>query len=122
MPKAKAAKGRLKESRGLALADQILQEDAVKPISRIKKRGRGDEADDEYVDEKLSRKILEQARIQQEELEAEHGVGKKKRPQTTVLGSPEVNIQDSNLESQNISDRLPDDIDDFSLSVDVARL
>ncbi|XP_078402418.1 bystin [Cetorhinus maximus] len=90
MPKVKAAKGG-PEPRNLALADQILQGDAVKAVSRIKKRGRGQEAEeDEYVDERLSRKILEQARIQQEELEAEHGVGKRKggkRAQTTVLGT-----------------------------------
>uniref|UniRef100_UPI00398E4B08 bystin n=1 Tax=Pristiophorus japonicus TaxID=55135 RepID=UPI00398E4B08 len=97
MPKAKAGKG-CAEARGLGLglAEQILQGDAVKPVSRRKRRGRGEqdeaeaEAGDEYVDDRLSRKILEQARAQQQELEAEHGLGRDsqaKRPKTTVLGT-----------------------------------
>ncbi|KPP58159.1 bystin-like, partial [Scleropages formosus] len=50
------------------------------------------EDEDEYVDERLSRKILEQARIQQEELESEYGIiGKtketKKKPSTVLGGS-----------------------------------
>lgn len=40
------------------------------------------------MDEKLSRKILEQARLQQEELEAEHGPGSQvTKEKTTVLGN-----------------------------------
>nr|XP_006628544.1 PREDICTED: bystin [Lepisosteus oculatus] len=94
MPKVKKTKGggRAEHSRVamVPLAEQILQSDEVKSSGRVKSRGRRQEAEDEYVDERLSRKILEQARIQQEELEAECGLGKtaesKKQP-TTVLGS-----------------------------------
>ncbi|KYO34237.1 bystin [Alligator mississippiensis] len=92
MPKAKRAKGSAgpgEAVRSLPLAEQILQGQAVRPSRRTKKRGAAAEAEDEYVDEKLSRKILEQARIQQEELEAEHCPGRGAEPprKTTVLGS-----------------------------------
>ncbi|XP_053101267.1 bystin isoform X1 [Hemicordylus capensis] len=78
----------------VSLAEQIIQGDAVKPITRVKRRGKAGkhggavEEEEEYVDEKLSRRILEQARIQQEELEAEHGAGQAAEPKkrTTVLG------------------------------------
>ncbi|CAJ0936013.1 unnamed protein product [Ranitomeya imitator] len=75
MPKQRSSRGA--GPRHAALADQILQEGSVRPPTRVKRRGQGAEKaqDDDYVDEKLSRKILEQARIQQEELEAEHGAG-----------------------------------------------
>ncbi|KAH0618841.1 hypothetical protein JD844_018338 [Phrynosoma platyrhinos] len=77
------------------LAEQILQSDSVKPVTRVKRRGKdgqnggGGGEGDEYVDERLSRRILEQARIQQEELEAEHGAAagrEQPRKRTTVLG------------------------------------
>uniref|UniRef100_A0A8D0GKT1 Bystin like n=1 Tax=Sphenodon punctatus TaxID=8508 RepID=A0A8D0GKT1_SPHPU len=82
MPKVKRPRGSGgvgEAARNVPLADQIIQGDSVRPVTR-----------DEYVDEKLSRRILEQARIQQEELEAEHCLGKgtePKREKTTVLGS-----------------------------------
>ncbi|XP_028854260.1 bystin [Denticeps clupeoides] len=90
MPKAKKPKagGRAAESGGggVALADQILQGDVVRPHGRVKQRSRGREEDDEYVDERLSRKILEQARIQQEELQTEFGLTAevKKKPVTSL--------------------------------------
>ncbi|XP_048878936.1 bystin [Brienomyrus brachyistius] len=92
MPKVKKSKGGGGEKKvpTLALADQILQGDAVKATNRVKNRDRRQEDEDEYVDERLSRKILQQARIQQEELETEYGLGTssvtKKQP-STVLGS-----------------------------------
>ncbi|KAL4658543.1 bystin [Arapaima gigas] len=97
MPKVKRSKGGREEKKGDAvpLADQILQGDVVRPSGRVKGRDRVEENDDEYVDERLSRKILEQARIQQEELESEYGIGKtkesKKKP-TTVLGSEAADL------------------------------
>ncbi|KAJ8258822.1 hypothetical protein COCON_G00178340 [Conger conger] len=91
MPKAKKSKGGGGEKSGVTvgLADQILQGDVVRVSGRMKSRDRRQEDEDEYVDERLSRKILEQARIQQEELQTEYGLGKpeiKKQP-STVLGS-----------------------------------
>ncbi|XP_071434863.1 bystin [Pithys albifrons albifrons] len=78
MPKARRARG---SSSGpvaaLPLAEQILQDAA--PRARARRGPAGEERDDGdgdgFVDARLSRRILEQARRQQEELEAEHGPG-----------------------------------------------
>ncbi|XP_015277131.1 PREDICTED: bystin [Gekko japonicus] len=93
MPKVKRPRGSSGAGGNVSLAEQIIQGESVKPITRVKTRGKagrrgGEEEEDEYVDEKLSRRILEQARIQQEELEAEHGTGKEesKKKKTTFLG------------------------------------
>ncbi|NXP41038.1 BYST protein, partial [Leiothrix lutea] len=82
MPKARRARGS-GPAPALPLAEQILQDAA--PRARGKRGGPGgaEEAGgdggggggDEFVDARLSRRILEQARRQQEELEAEHGPG-----------------------------------------------
>ncbi|KAL7843815.1 hypothetical protein AOLI_G00253270 [Acnodon oligacanthus] len=92
MPKVKRGKAGAAERAGasLPLADQLLQSDTIRSHSRVKSRARRqeeEEGEEEYVDEKLSRKILEQARIQQEELQTEFGVTPevKKKP-STVLG------------------------------------
>ena len=89
MPKVKKSRGGgvEKSSGTLALADQILQGDMVRVPGRVKTRDTREDEDDEYVDERLSRKILEQARIQQEELQTEFGLEPevKKKP-ATVLG------------------------------------
>ncbi|XP_057181370.1 bystin [Triplophysa rosa] len=75
MPKLKKSKsGAERCGSALGLADQILQGDSVRVSGRVKSRSRTLEEDQEYVDEKLSRKILQQARIQQEELQTEFGV------------------------------------------------
>uniref|UniRef100_A0A2K6P5V2 Bystin like n=1 Tax=Rhinopithecus roxellana TaxID=61622 RepID=A0A2K6P5V2_RHIRO len=72
------------------LADQILAGNAVRAGVREKRRGRRTgETEEEYVGPRLSRRILQQARQQQEELEAEHGTGDKpaaSRERTTRLG------------------------------------
>lgn len=82
MPKVKKSKG----APALSLADQILQGDAVRPSGRLKNGSRSEE-EQEYVDEKLSRKILQQARIQQEELQSELGLSPEtRRPPATQLG------------------------------------
>ncbi|XP_075709702.1 bystin [Rhinoderma darwinii] len=86
MPKHRSSRG--SAPRHVALAEQIMQDGSVRPTNRDKRRGQdsGDSQDDGYVDEKLSRRILEQARIQQEELEAEHGAGiLSPKQKTTVL-------------------------------------
>ncbi|XP_035006892.1 bystin [Hippoglossus stenolepis] len=72
----------------VALADQILQADTFRARGRVKIRDSREENEDKYVDERLSRKILQQARIQQEELQSEYGVEpEKKKIPVTVLGS-----------------------------------
>ncbi|XP_056130048.1 bystin [Lampris incognitus] len=91
MPKAKRSKGGGggdKSGGNVALADQILLGDAIRVRGRAKSRDRRGEDENEYVDERLSRKILEQARIQQEELQTEYGLAPEtKKTPVTVLGS-----------------------------------
>lgn len=71
----------------MALADQILQADTVRARGRVKSRDGQADSEDTYVDERLSRKILQQARIQQEELQTEYGLApEKKKAPVTVLG------------------------------------
>lgn len=71
----------------VGLADQILQADTVRARGRVKTRDSRAENEDKYVDERLSRKILQQARIQQEELQTEYGLApEKKKTPVTVLG------------------------------------
>lgn len=87
MPKVKKSKGEKAVGAAVGLADQILQTDTIRARGRVKIRDSRAEREDEYVDERLSRKILQQARIQQEELQTEHGQGpEKKKIPTTVLG------------------------------------
>lgn len=86
MPKVKKSKGEGKNRAAVALADQILQADTVQARSRMKSRDGRPENEDKYVDERLSRKILQQARIQQEELQTEYGLAPEKKTPLTVLG------------------------------------
>ncbi|XP_020497797.1 bystin [Labrus bergylta] len=90
MPKVKKCKGGGGEKSGgsVALADQILQADTVRARDRVKSRDSRALNEDTYVDERLSRKILQQARIQQEELQTEYGLApEKKKTPVTVLGN-----------------------------------
>lgn len=90
MPKVKKSRGGGGERSGgaVALADQILQADTVRARGRVKIRDSRAENEDTYVDERLSRKILQQARIQQEELQTEYGPpAEKKKAPITVLGN-----------------------------------
>lgn len=93
MPKVKRSKGgggaeRSGGAAAVGLAEQILQADTVRAKGRVKSRDNREENEDNYVDERLSRKILQQARIQQEELQTEYGlVPEKKKAPVTVLGN-----------------------------------
>ena len=90
MPKVKKARGGSKKG-GVSLADQIMQGDAVRVHERVKSKEDKVENEDEYVDERLSRRILEQARIQQEELQTEHGLSPEtKKTPVTTLGKSNV--------------------------------
>ncbi|KAM8795947.1 bystin [Eudromia elegans] len=81
MPKARsgvAAGARARpQPEALPLAEQILRAEAPRRPARLKRRHAEaeDGGDGGYVDARLSRRILEQARRQQHELEAEHGPG-----------------------------------------------
>lgn len=89
MPKVKRSKGGGEKSGGSAvpLAEQILQADTLRSRVRVKNRDSRAEDEDKYVDERLSRKILQQARIQQEELQTEYGLAPEKKAPATVLGN-----------------------------------
>lgn len=58
----------------IPLGDQILRDKSAKQSGRVKAAKLKQADTEEYVDDKLSRKILEQARRQQAELEEEHGL------------------------------------------------
>ncbi|NWT60161.1 BYST protein, partial [Erythrocercus mccallii] len=99
MPKARRARGS-GPAPALPLAEQILQDAAPRARERrggpggAEERG-GDGGGDEFVDARLSRRILEQARRQQEELEAEHGPGAPAAPrQRGALLAPGSDSED----------------------------
>lgn len=95
----------------MALADQILQADIVRAKGRVKIRDTREESDDKYVDERLSRKILQQARIQQEELQTEYGLApEKKKAPVTVLG-PDSQDADSDEEWPALGAAGPADVE-----------
>ncbi|XP_069676242.1 bystin [Periplaneta americana] len=76
-----------KQGPKVSLDKQIEDDKFAKPSSRSKVRTRKDE-DEEYVDEHLSKRILQQARRQQEEIEEDEGIsasGSKAR--VTKLGN-----------------------------------
>ncbi|ELT99216.1 hypothetical protein CAPTEDRAFT_175882 [Capitella teleta] len=88
--------------RPTALAEQIIGDKTVKGSTRTKDRKRNDD-DDEFVGDKLSRKILTQARLQQEELQQEVGIGKhkKKIKKAVSLGAgPSETQHDSDSETE----------------------
>lgn len=87
MPKVKKSKGG-GDMRGQSdtLVDQMLQGDTVRSKGRVKLRDDRIEGEDNYVNERLSKKILQQARIQQEELQSEYGLVPKKKAPVTSLG------------------------------------
>ncbi|XP_051549906.1 bystin-like [Myxocyprinus asiaticus] len=101
MPKVKKSKSGPERSgagTGVSLADQILQGDSVRISGRVKNRSRTHDEEQDYVDEKLSRKILQQARIQQDELQTELGLTPEtKRQPATQLG-PSTQDGDSDEE------------------------
>ncbi|TNN85590.1 Bystin [Liparis tanakae] len=115
MPKVKKSKGGGGggETSGgaMALADQILQADTMRARGRVKSKDSRAESEDNYVDERLSRKILQQARIQQDELQTEYGlVPEKKKMPVTVLG-PDTQDADSDEEWPALGTAGADDND-----------
>ncbi|XP_058803559.1 bystin [Phymastichus coffea] len=72
----------------IGLAEQMEEDKMVKMKNRNKSRYQKEENEDEFVDSKITRKILIQARKQQQEIEEENGFGPStstKQP-TTKLG------------------------------------
>ncbi|XP_076307869.1 bystin isoform X2 [Tachypleus tridentatus] len=105
----KASKIRTKKvGRNIPLDIQIEKDRISKPTTRIKSRKRKEE-DEQFVDGKLSEKILEQARLQQEDLEEEYGTSSKKKKDkpfstsTTLLG-PSTTHTDSESDESEIEE------------------
>lgn len=71
-----------KAARSESLGQQINRQEFAQPKGRVKARGRND-AEDEFVNDKLSAKILKQVQAQQLELEEENG---------TLPGPPRAKI------------------------------
>lgn len=69
----KASKIKIGKQRRNVPLDEQLKEEVSARKARVKSRNRKDE-DDQFVDDKLTKKILDQARKQQEDLEEEHGL------------------------------------------------
>lgn len=102
MGKAKKLKVSFNKSR-LSLDHQINLERNPKQSSRIKIRERKDD-DDQFVDGKLTKKILNQARKQQEDLEEEYGVSRnrnKPSEKSSILGSSQPEESDDDQFSEN---------------------
>ncbi|XP_053382277.1 bystin-like isoform X2 [Mercenaria mercenaria] len=103
----------------LPLAEQVLDDSTVKPTNRTKIRKR-EEKDDEFVDDKLSRRILEQARIQQEELEEEHGTtsgNARKKPRQVQLGV----VRSKGVESEEEESEEEEEHEEFYEQIEVAE-
>lgn len=83
----KVKKARLHQS---PLTQQILGADTLKIHARNKSK-KLEKNDQEVVGESMSRKILKEARLQQEELEDEYGMGLSLRKKNVLSGSIPVN-------------------------------
>lgn len=103
------------------LADEILDKDAIRSSQRGEKvRTRMDE-DEDYVDKRTSRKILEQARAQQEELEEEHGIraapkrkrDNRKKEKVTLRGATVAESDSEDDDLGEYEDDFLDEQDDF---------
>jgi len=93
-----------------SLADDILEKDELKVSKRAAKRRNRKDEDDQFVDKSLTKKILEQARAQQEELEEEFGiVGGPKR---TKKAQRKTGSHLQSLKDKDGGDSSSDDDDD----------
>lgn len=84
------------------LADDIIEKDVLRPSRRGEKpRGNRKDNDEQFVGKGLSKKILDEARIQQDELEEEYG----------ITGQPKRKRKDQKPAMSNslARDRLKDD-------------
>ncbi|XP_035693133.1 bystin-like [Branchiostoma floridae] len=117
MGKVKKVKRLKTEQHAGSLAEQIVEDQSVRPSQRTKERKAADEPEESFVDKNLSRKILEQARRQQEELEEEHGVVRKGRKgaaqKTVTLGGPSRDDDDDSEDEEDEEERAEDEQFDY---------
>ncbi|XP_031575104.1 bystin-like [Actinia tenebrosa] len=93
------------------LAEDIIDDKTVKTSRRTKqRRERQAEKDETYVEEKLSKKILEQARKQQDELVEEFGYG----PRKTSLKTAQTSLGGADRLDHDDDDDSEDDEDKYS--------
>ena len=88
------------------LASKILEDGSVRSKIREKQTSMKEEHEQQFVSDKLSKKILDVARKQQEELEDEHGTMSinVKRSQTVKLGASAATASDSDDEYDDVDD------------------
>jgi len=94
-----------KKDKNPALSDQILKGEFAEPTGRVKERPRADE-DEEFVNNKLSKSIIQQARIQAAEMENELGLKSSVQSKKVDLSTPG---EDSDADDDD--DRLEDALD-----------
>jgi len=104
MGKAKKIKVSKKEAFA-PLEDQINSGNIAAPTGRVKERTRLDE-DENYVESRLSKSIITQARIQAAEIEQEFGVPAATKAKSVSLGTAEASDEESedDLEIQKFDD------------------
>ncbi|XP_062605580.1 bystin-like [Saccostrea cucullata] len=101
------------------LADQILDDKTLKSTGRVKVRNRK-EKDDEYVDDKLSKRILQQARLQQEELQEEHGLrGQRSDKRGKRAVAPQTSLGPRKSEEESESEEELEEEEEFYESIEV---
>lgn len=110
---------RLKVSKGVrneSLDQQINRTEFAQAKGRVKVRGRKD-GEDNFVGDKLSAEILKQARMQQKEMEEEHGVpSAPTRAKIVSLGDNQADESDED-DCQSIGDM--EDFSKFYENIDV---
>lgn len=99
-----------KREEAAALGDQIMEGEFAEPTGRVKERKRKEE-DEEFVNNKLSKSIIQQARIQAAEMEKELGIAPIVKSQTVTLSTPGVNSddEDDDMTKQDLDIQRYDD-------------
>ena len=103
----------LKAKRHQSLTQQILATDAPRPTKRTKTKKRFQE-DDGIVGEKLTKNILKEVHLQQNELEEEYGIGSEHVKKVTVV--PHVN-EDSDSDHTDEEELCNDELCDVIVEV-----
>jgi len=123
MGKAKKLKVKKNADKGtLSLADQIDKDEFVAPSGRMKERHRrGEDEVEEFVEGKLSKSILEQARLQAAELESELGPGaaprKQQKTKLSTQDDEDDEDEEDDLELQRYDEKevVVDERDDLAV-------